>query len=435
MAEPLSGSSKTFCGESPVSQKFETVSVVGLGYVGLPTAATLAARGLKVVGVDISRAAVERINAGRAHIVEPDLDIILGAVVQAGNLRAVAVPEAADAFMVAVPTPVDAESHRADMRAVEAAIASIAPVLKRGDLLIIESTSPVGTTEQAARQLQNLRPDLSFPDNAPEHSDVMIAYCPERILPGQTLRELIENARIVGGLDRRSAERARDLYAHFATGDIKLTHARVAELAKLTENAFRDVNIAFANELSLVCDSLGVSVWTVIALANLHPRVNILAPGPGVGGHCIPIDPWFIHQAVPDRTPLIRTARAINDGKADFVVERIAAQAQRFREPIIALLGLAYKPNVDDLRESPAVHIARKLCEIGVGEILVVEPHIDAMPKELSGLKGISLTDLRSAVAKADVVAVLVAHDAFRRLEPAQLAPKSLVDSVGLFSA
>jgi UDP-N-acetyl-D-mannosaminuronic acid dehydrogenase len=418
-----------------MSQKIEVVSVIGLGYVGLPTAATLASRGLKVIGVDISQAVVDRINSGRAHIVEPDLDIILGAVVQAGNLRAVTKPEPADAFLIAVPTPTDSQAHRADMRAVEAAVASLAPVLQRGNIVIIESTSPVGTTERVEAQLQRLRPDLTFPGAAPESSDVMITYCPERILPGQTLRELIENARIIGGLDQRSAARARELYSFFSKGEMKLTHARVAELSKLTENAFRDVNIAFANELSLVCDQLNINVWAVIAMANLHPRVNILAPGPGVGGHCIPIDPWFIHHAAPDRTPLIRTAREVNDGKADYVLERIAEQARRFRDPVIALLGMAYKSNVDDLRESPGVHIAKLLGEMRLGEVLVVEPHIETLPEELGAVKGIALSDLDSAIARADVVAILVAHDAFRRLDALQLAPKSLIDTVGLFTA
>ncbi len=276
--------------------------------------------------------------------------MVLGAAVASGKLRAVTVPEPADAFIIAVPTPVT-EDHQADISAIEAALNSIAPVLRRGDLIVIESTSPVGTSEQAARQLRALRPDLTFPDIAPEQSDVLLAYCPERILPGQTLRELVDNARIIGGLDRRSAIRARELYACFAMGPMKLTTARVAELSKLVENTFRDVNIALANELSLVCDALGIDVWSVIRLANLHPRVNILSPGPGVGGHCIPVDPWFIHQALPEHTPLIRTAREVNDRKPLFLVNRIAKVAQRFRKPVVALLGLTYKQNVDDLRE------------------------------------------------------------------------------------
>jgi UDP-N-acetyl-D-mannosaminuronic acid dehydrogenase len=413
---------------------FGKVSVIGLGYVGLPTAATLASRGIEVVGVDINAAAVERINSGAAHIIEPDLDIVLGAVVTSGHLRAVTKPEPADAFMIAVPTPIDAQK-RADMRAVESALRSIAPVLKRGDLVVIESTSPVGTTERAAALLAEARPDLTFPHQAPEASDVLMAYCPERILPGQTLRELIENARILGGLDERSAARAEELYATFAKGDVRLTGARTAELSKLTENAFRDVNIAFANELSLVCDRFGVDVWTVIRMANLHPRVNILAPGPGVGGHCIPVDPWFIHEAAPDVTPLIRTAREVNMGKTRFVTERVRQLAHQFRTPVVALLGLAYKADVDDLRESPAVEIAHELATSKVGRLLVVEPHIAQLPPELAGLPGVELADLKTALASANVVVPLVAHKAFRKLDPRTLATKVLVDAVGLVPA
>lgn len=386
-----------------------------------------------MIGVDIKRDAVERINAGRSHIAEPDLDIVLNAAVLSGKLRAVTAPEPADAFMIAVPTPITPDRN-ADMSAVEAAIASIAPVLKRGDLVVIESTSPVGTTERAAAQLAALRPDLTFPHDAPEMSDVLLAYCPERILPGQTLRELIDNARVIGGLDRRSAVRARELYACFAMGPMKLATARVAELSKLVENAYRDVNVAFANELSLVCDALGVDPWSVIRMANLHPRVNILSPGPGVGGHCIPVDPWFIHQALPEKTQLIRTAREVNDAKPHFVADRIARVAARFREPVIALLGLTYKPNVDDLRESPALEIAVELAERGVGRLLVAEPYVKALPPGLADNPLVELVDVASAIARADVVGILVAHNRFRGLDRGAVASKVVVDTVGLLS-
>jgi UDP-N-acetyl-D-mannosaminuronic acid dehydrogenase len=411
---------------------FKRVSVIGLGYVGLPTAATLASRGLEVIGVDIKQEAVDRINEGRAHFVEPDLDIVLQAVVKAGNLRAVIQPEPADAFMIAVPTPTDAE-HRPDMHAVESALRQIAPVLRPGDLVVVESTSPVGTTEWAAGVLKAARPDLTNPLEAPEASDLLLAYCPERILPGQTLRELIDNARIVGGLDKRSAERARALYGTFAKGEIVMATAREAELSKLTENAYRDVNVAFANEMSLVCEHLGINVWNVIRMANKHPRVNILSPGPGVGGHCIPIDPWFIHHAAPDRTPLIRTAREVNMGKARHVANRIAARAERFREPTIALLGLAYKPDVDDLRESPAVEIALDLAGRSSFQVLVVEPHVRALPGAMAGRPNLELTSLDDAIARADIVGVLVSHSAFKALDPALLVEKSVIDAVGLF--
>jgi UDP-N-acetyl-D-mannosaminuronic acid dehydrogenase len=387
-----------------------------------------------VIGVDIDDRAVETINAGRAHIVESDLDMVLGAAVTSGKLRAVTAPEPADAFIIAVPTPITSD-RRADISAVEAALKSIAPVLRRGDLIVIESTSPVGTSERAARQLRALRPDLTFPDTAPEQSDVLLAYCPERILPGQTLRELVDNARIIGGLDRRSAVRAKELYACFAVGPMKLTTARVAELSKLVENTFRDVNIAFANELSLVCDALGIDVWSVIRMANLHPRVNILSPGPGVGGHCIPVDPWFIHEALPEQTPLIRTAREVNDAKPRFLVERISAVASRFREPVIAVLGLTYKPNVDDLRESPALEIAYELARGRIGKLLIVEPHLKELPCKLANLPGLEMTSLLDAIKRADVVAILVAHNKFRMLDRGAVASKIVVDVVGLLNA
>jgi UDP-N-acetyl-D-mannosaminuronic acid dehydrogenase len=351
--------------------------------------------------------------------------------VTAGRLRAVTKPEPADAFVIAVPTPITAD-FRADTSAITAALASIAPVLKRGNLVVIESTSPVGISEQAAHQLRSLRPDLTFPDTDPEQSAVLIAYCPERILPGQTLRELVDNARIIGGLDRRSAACARELYAFFAMGPIKLTSARVAELSKLAENSYRDVNIAFANELSLVCDELGIDVWSVIEMANLHPRVNILSPGPGVGGHCIPVDPWFIHQSVPEHTPLIRTARQVNDAKPHFVVDRIAKVAHRFREPVIALLGLTYKPNVDDLRESPAIEIAQALAARQLGQLLVVEPHLKELPLSLANHAHVKMVDLASAVERADVIGILVAHNKFRMLNRGAVASKVVIDTVGL---
>ncbi|MER2264523.1 UDP-N-acetyl-D-mannosamine dehydrogenase [Methylobacterium oxalidis] len=411
----------------------QTISVIGLGYVGLPTAATFASRGLHVIGVDIREDAVERIRTGQAHFIEPDLDIVLRAVVTAGNLRATTQPEPADAFLIAVPTPIR-DDKTADLTAVRSALASVAPVLKRGDLIIIESTCPVGTTQGAAEQLRGLRPDLTFPDTDPETSDILLAYSPERILPGHTLRELIENPRTYGGLDHRSAVAAKELYAVFATGPQRLTTAPTAELSKLVENAYRDVNVAFANELSLVCDALGLDVWSVIRLANLHPRVNILAPGAGVGGHCIPVDPWFIHEALPQQTPLIRASREVNDGKPRFLADKIAGIASRFREPKIALLGLTYKPNVDDLRESPALHIACDLADRRIGQLMIVEPHVPELPEGLSDRTNVELMSLNDAVAAADVVAVLVAHDRFRNLNRGAVSAKIVVDAVGLLA-
>ncbi|WP_298956994.1 UDP-N-acetyl-D-mannosamine dehydrogenase [uncultured Methylobacterium sp.] len=409
----------------------KTISVIGLGYVGLPTAATFASRGIAVVGVDIREEAVARVNAGAAHFIEPDLDALLRRVVASGHLRATTAPEPADAFLIAVPTPIR-HDRTADLSAVRAALASLAPVLKRGDLVVIESTCPVGTTAKAAQLLRDLRPDLSFPDTAPEASDVLLAYSPERILPGQTLRELVDNPRTYGGLDHRSAVAARDLYAAFATGPNRLTSAPEAELSKLVENAYRDVNCAFANELSLVCDAFGLDVWSVIGLANLHPRVDILSPGAGVGGHCIPVDPWFIHEALPERTPLIRAAREVNDNKPLFVAGRIAEAASRFEAPAIAVLGLAYKPNVDDLRESPALRIARELAASETGRLLIVEPHVRHLPPDLAARDGVTLAALDEALAQADVVAVLVGHDAFRSMDRSLLDGKAVVDAVGL---
>jgi UDP-N-acetyl-D-mannosaminuronic acid dehydrogenase len=417
-----------------MQEQNETVCVIGLGYVGLPTAVTFAARGLDVIGVDINRATVGRINSGQAPIVEPDLDTMLSAAVRSGKLRAVVTPEPADAFIIAVPTPITAD-RKADLSALEAALKSVAVVLKRGDIVVIESTSPVGTTQWAADLLHKLRTDLTFPDASPEQSDVLMSYCPERVLPGRTLRELVDNARIVGGLDRRSAARARDLYSCFAHGPIETTTARVAELSKLAENAFRDVNVAFANELSLACDALDIDVWSVIRIANLHPRVHILSPGPGVGGHCIPIDPWFIHQAVPEQTPLIKAARTVNDGKCQFVADRIIELADRFRQPVIGLLGLSYKPNVDDLRESPALEIACKVASRRVGTVLAVEPHLDELPPQLANYPGVQLTDLATAVERADIVGILVAHDKFRTLNRDTVASKVVVDTVGLLAS
>lgn len=411
---------------------FSAVSVIGLGYVGLPTAATIAARGIKVIGVDLRAEVVDRVNNGRTHILEPDLDIIVSSVVGGGMLKASTVPAPADCFIIAVPTPIMSD-NKPDMSAVESALASIAPVLAKGNLIVIESTSPVGTTARAARQLGELRPDLSFPNTAPETSDVAVAYCPERILPGNTLRELTDNDRVIGGLDRRSTERAHELYSVFAKGAIHRTDATTAEMVKLSENAYRDVNIAFANELSMICEKAGISCWDVIALANLHPRVGILSPGPGVGGHCIPVDPWFIVDSYPDLARIVRVAREVNLAKQKHVTQRICEVAARFRKPHIALLGLTYKPNVDDLRESPAVHVALDLLKAEVGEIYVVEPHTEEPPRSIREEPRLQWSTLEQAVSAADIVVVLVAHDQFRRLDPAKLREKIIMDTVGLF--
>ncbi len=411
---------------------FQTVSVIGLGYVGLPTAATIATRGVNVIGVDINESAVKTINTGGSHIVETDLDVILQAAVGSGRLKAVTKPEPADVFVIAVPTPITPEK-RSDLRAVESAFRSIAPVLAKGNLVILESTSPVGTTERMAKMLAELRPDLTFPHSAPEHADILVSYCPERILPGHTLRELVDNSRSIGGMDVKSAELTLEFYRIFCRGDLNLTNSRTAELTKLAENSYRDVNIAFANELSMLCHDLEIDVHDVISSANRHPRVNILQPGPGVGGHCIPVDPWFIVEAQPKIARLIRTAREVNDHKTEFVIQQIKARAERFKRPAIAVFGLAYKPDLDDMRESPAIEVAQQIARDANCELLIVEPNIDELPASLASLANCKLVGMKEAIQKADILALLVAHSTFKKIPAAAIAEKVVIDTVGLW--
>lgn len=411
---------------------FKTVSIIGLGYIGLPTAAVLASRGVHVIGVDVNTHAVDTVNSGRVHIVEPDLDALVSDVVRQGLLRATTRPEAADAFVIAVPTPFRDE-HVPDLSYVEAAAKAIAPVLQAGNLVILESTSPVGATEQLAAWLAEARPDLTFPQNSGEAAQIQVAYCPERVLPGKVLSELVENDRVVGGVTPACARRAADLYRVFVKGECLITNARTAEMCKLTENSFRDVNIAFANELSLICDELDINVWELIRLANHHPRVSILQPGPGVGGHCIAVDPWFIVHSSPQRARLIRTAREVNDSKPHFVAGRITEAAAAHPAPVIACLGLAFKPDIDDLRESPAVEIVHMLATHGAGRLLVVEPHVDQLPPALRGLQNVELTSAHSAIEQAQVVAMLVNHRAFYGITKAQLQGKRVIDTRGVW--
>jgi len=409
---------------------FQKLAVIGLGYIGLPTAAVFADAGLDVVGVDVNPAAVDSINAGQPHIVEPNLDRLLQDVVEKKNLRASLKAEEADAFIVAVPTPFK-DDHVPDLKYIESAARDIASSLRPGNLVILESTIPVGATEKMAAWLAEERPDLSFPQDVGEASDIRIAHCPERVLPGRILIEVIENDRVVGGMTRRCAERAADLYKTVIRGNCHITEARTAEMAKLTENAFRDVNIAFANELSLICDRMEIDVWDLIKMANLHPRVNILQPGPGVGGHCIAVDPWFIVDSAPDLANVIRTAREVNDGKPEWVIKKVMDAAKECgSNPTIACLGLAFKPNVDDLRESPALAITQKLGGMGIGNIIAVEPHIDAMPRELEEV-GVSLAPLDEAIADADVVVLLVDHAQFVKVERPALDGKVIIDTRG----
>jgi UDP-N-acetyl-D-mannosaminuronic acid dehydrogenase len=411
--------------------KFEKISVIGLGYIGLPTATMFASRQVPVVGVDVNSHAVDTINRGEIHIVEPDLDMLVRAAVSQGLLRATTTPEAADAFLIAVPTPFT-DGKRPDMSYIESAAKSIAPVLKPGDLVVLESTSPIGATEQMARWLAEARPALTFPQDTGEQSDIRIAHCPERVLPGSVMRELIENDRVIGGMTPRCSAAAQALYGIFVRGRSIVTDARTAEMCKLTENSFRDVNIAFANELSIICDPLHINVWELIRLANLHPRVNILQPGPGVGGHCIAVDPWFIVDAAKGQAHLIRTAREVNDSKPHFVIERVRRAASRLRDPVIACLGLSFKANIDDLRESPAIDIVRQIIEGDVGDVLVVEPHIEELPAELHGAE---LVTARDGLERADIVVLLVDHAQFSSIDTDRLQAKVVIDTRGLWSS
>lgn len=401
---------------------FKKISVVGLGYIGLPTAAMFASRKIEVVGVDVNRHAVDTINQGEVHIVEPDLDLVVRAVVNEGYLKATTKTEPAEAFLIAVPTPFKGENHDPDLKYIEAASRSVALVLKRGDLVILESTSPVGATEAMANWLAEARPDLSFPQDAGEASDIRIAHCPERVLPGRVMQELITNDRVIGGMTPKCSEAATRLYQNFVTGEcVVASGPRVAEMAKLTENSFRDVNIAFANELSLICDKLDMDVWELIALANRHPRVNVLQPGPGVGGHCIAVDPWFIVSSAPDQTKLIRTAREVNDAKPEWVIEKVHAAIGAYlcehpeknaKDVTLAVYGLAFKPDIDDLRESPALDIARDISKRFNCQLLIIEPNIEKLPTGLESAKLIAPSD----AIEANVHIMLVDHSLFKGL-------------------
>ena len=383
-----------------------TVIMMGLGYIGLPTAALMAAKGLQVTGVDISSSVVETINRGEIHIIEPDLAGLVHQVVQRGNLRASTQVHSAEVYLIAVPTPFKGD-YEPDLSYVESATRMVLPWLKPGQLLIIESTSPVGTTEQMQALIERERPELK--------GQIALAYCPERVLPGNVIQELEHNDRVIGGINEASTEKALAFYRLFVKGDLHRTTARTAEMCKLVENASRDVQIAFANELSMICAKADIDVWELIRLANRHPRVKILQPGTGVGGHCIAVDPWFIVSAFPQEAQLIRKAREINNYKTQWVIERIAQEVKRFeaaqgRRPVIACLGLAFKPNIDDLRESPALAVAQSL-QAQYGEFVrLVEPHIAEHSRY-------TLTDFSQALAEADICCVLVAHQQFKGLK------------------
>ena len=419
--------------------EFSRISVVGLGYIGLPTAAVIASRRKEVVGLDVSPRVVETVNKGAIHIVEPELDMIVHAAVKEGYLRATMEPEPADAFLIAVPTPFKSEAGKAhvpDLKYIESASKAIAPVLEKGNLVILESTSPVGATEQMAAWLAQDRPDLTFPQTHGEQSDIRIAHCPERVLPGHVVRELVANDRVIGGMTPACAATACKLYEIFVEGECVITTARTAEMAKLTENSFRDVNIAFANELSLICDELDIDVWELIDLANRHPRVNILKPGPGVGGHCIAVDPWFIVSQAPEQARLIRTAREVNEGKPQWVIDKVKAKIGDFllrnpdrtaRDVTVALFGLAFKADIDDLRESPSLAIAQRLRDELAGRVVVVEPNIGETPASLTGC---DLMEPDAGIAEADICVVLVGHKQFVGLDFSAKSEEFVIDVV-----
>ena len=422
---------------------FETISVIGLGYIGLPTAAMFAAYGKNVIGVDVNQYAVDTINRGEIHIVEPDLDAIVHKAVSDGKLKAVLTPETADAFLIAVPTPFLPTKNKGDipqpdLKYIQSAARAIALVLKKGDLVILESTSPVGATEKMADWLAEYRNDLTFPKTHDEDSDIRIAHCPERVLPGHVVRELVENDRVIGGLTNKCSEQAIELYKTFVQGNCVVTNARTAEMAKLTENSCRDVQIAFANELSIICDKLDIDVWELISLANRHPRINILQPGPGVGGHCIAVDPWFIVAKTPDQAQLIHTARKVNDSKPQWVIDKVKIAISDFLEAnpdkaakdvIIACYGLAFKPDIDDLRESPALYITQQLANLHSGETLAVEPNIDELPNNIVNVK---LIDLASSLDQAHIHLILVDHVEFKKI---QFETEYVVDTKGIASS
>ena len=409
----------------------QQVTVLGLGYIGLPTAALIARSGCRVTGVDVSEKVVETVNSGKVHIEEVDLDGLVQGVVARGALTASTEVAPADSFVIAVPTPHDAD-HRPDISYVLAAARAIARKLQAGNLVILESTSPVGTTEKVAALIAELRPDLKVPGACAGAADIFIAYCPERVLPGRILVELVDNDRCIGGITPRCARRAMTFYRQFVRGACITTSARAAEMVKLVENSYRDVNIAFANELSMMAEEMGVDVWEVIRLANRHPRVNILQPGPGVGGHCIAVDPWFLVHGAPDHSRLIRTAREVNLAKTAHVIGAAEMLVSQHPQARVACLGLAFKPNIDDFRESPAVEVAAALARRFGEQVDIVEPYARGLPAEFAGT-GSELIDLDTALAKCDLLIVLVDHDLFKSIPLEERSDKIIYDTRGLW--
>ena len=401
-----------------------SVCVIGLGYIGLPTAALMANRGLEVYGIDCVQSVVDTINDGKIHIVEPGLAEFVKTAVASGHLKASTTPVKAEAYIIAVPTPF-VGNKIPDLSYVKAASKEIAPFLQDENLIVLESTSPVGTSEKVKEWILEERPELV---------NLFVAHCPERVLPGKIIEELPTNDRIVGGINKESTECARKFYEQFIDGNILTTDARTAELTKLAENSFRDVNIAFANELSIICEKLNINVWELISLANRHPRVNILQPGPGVGGHCIAVDPWFIVDSAPDESRLIKTARIVNDDKPSYVIRKVQEAANGFSNPRIACLGLAFKPDIDDLRESPSMAIVQKLSKMSIGQLLVSEPNVKSLPTKLAGFKNIEFMNHTEAIDKADIVLILVDHKEIKALPKDVLKDKIVIDTRGVFA-
>lgn len=420
---------------------FEKVSIIGLGYIGLPTAALLASKNKNVVGVDINPEIVETINNAKVHIVEEDLESLVFEAVKNGRLIAKNRPEQSDVFIIAVPTPLNKEKDalpEPDISHIQDAMKEVALVLKKGDLIILESTCPVGTTEQISKFLSSLRKDLSFPHNSNKNSEINIAYCPERVLPGSILKELVSNDRVVGGVSEPCSIRAKDFYLEFVKADIFTTDSRTAEMVKLTENSCRDVQIAFANELSVICDELNINTWDLITLANKHPRINILQPGPGVGGHCIAVDPWFIINSVPELSKLIRTARYVNDEKPNWVIKKINQLMDKYlaendtlssEDVTVVFYGLTFKANVDDFRESPSLIIAQKFAAQHEGVTLAIEPYSNSKTKLFSN--NIKLVDMEDGLKENGIHVLLVEHREFIGQRPDS---KYILDFKGIWT-
>jgi UDP-N-acetyl-D-mannosaminuronic acid dehydrogenase len=417
-----------------MAEKFNgRLAVIGLGYIGLPTAVALASRGIEVIGVDVNPDIVKAVENGQVPFIEPDLAVGVSGAVTMGRLTATTVTPKADAYIIAVPTPFNPD-HTADLSYIRAAVEQIAPQLLGGEIVVVESTSPPGTTESVSRWLEALRPDLTMPHATEGIPDIFIAHCPERVLPGRIMIEMITNDRVVGGVSTRCAAKAAAIYRVFSHGKILMTDAASAEMAKLVENASRDVNIAFANELSLVCDELKLDVWEVIKMANRHPRVNILAPGPGVGGHCIAVDPWFIVGAAPEQAKLIRMAREVNDSKPHHVANQVITTSARFRDPVIACLGLTFKANIDDVRESPALDVVTLIADaLPLVDIRVADPYVSVLPAHLASKDNVRIQRATEAIADADIVALLVDHDQFKSLSRSLLGGKVVFDTRGVW--